>query len=171
MASDGIRYFAGIGEEWCEIEIQDDGVSVDGETIAADISTLPGSDRQHMRLDGRSLSMFARRGSDGWTIELEGRLFVVQVEDERSRHIRELASQVLPTKIGRELRAPMPGMIVRVEVEEGQEIDAGDGLLVMEAMKMENELKAEAAGIVTSIEVRAGQAVERDTVLMRLEAR
>jgi biotin carboxyl carrier protein len=65
----------------------------------------------------------------------------------------------------------MPGLIVRVEVTEGQEFDEGDGLVVMEAMKMENELRADGPGRVVSIEVNQGQAVERDTVLLKLEQR
>jgi biotin carboxyl carrier protein len=65
----------------------------------------------------------------------------------------------------------MPGLIVRVEVQEGQEVEKGDSLIVMEAMKMENELRADAAGLVLSVEVVPGQAVERDAVLLKLEQR
>jgi len=165
------RYYARIGEQVREITVDAEELDVDGEIVAADISTLPGSDRQHLRMDGRSLSLFARRNDKGWLIELEGRLFEVAVEDERTRHIRELASHAAPVETRRDLRAPMPGLIVRVEVEAGQDVDAGDALVVMEAMKMENELRAEVAARVVSVEVEAGQAVERDTVLMRLERR
>ena len=166
-----IRYFARLGEATREIVIEADRLLMDGEPIEADISTLPGSDRQHLRMDGRSLSLFARRAGPGWIIELEGRLFEVGVEDERTRHIRELASHVAPAETRRDLRAPMPGLIVRVEVQEGQEVGKGDSLIVMEAMKMENELRADAAGLVLSVEVAPGQAVERDAVLLKLEQR
>jgi len=163
------RYFATIADDVREIVVRDGRLKIDGNASDADISTLPGSDRQHLRLDGRSLSLFARRRNDGWVVELEGRLFEVRVEDERARFIRELASHAAPVEKRRELRAPMPGLIVRVEVEEGQEVEPGDGLIVMEAMKMENELRAEAVGTVASVEVSAGQAVERDAVLLRFE--
>jgi pyruvate carboxylase subunit B len=163
------RYFVTIGEETTEVEVREGSLVLDGESLAADISTLPASDRQHLRVDGRSLSLFARRGETGWAVELEGRLFNVVVEDERTRHIRELASHVAPVETRRELRAPMPGLIVRLEVGEGDQVSAGDGLVVMEAMKMENELRADTAGRVASIEVKEGQAVERDEVLLRLE--
>lgn len=166
-----VRYFVRIGDTTKTIDIQNGRVELDGETLEADISTLPGSDRQHLRMDGRSLSLFARRTEPGWAVELEGRLFEVVVEDERTRHIRELASHVAPVETGWDLRAPMPGLIVRVEVGEGQEVAEGDGLVVMEAMKMENELRADAAGRVTSVKVEAGQAVERDEVLLRMEQR
>jgi len=167
----GIRYFASIGDDTREISIESESLVVDGKDLEADISTLPGSDRHHLRIGGRSLSLFARRGAGGWLIEMEGRLFLVAVEDERTRHIRELASHAAPVELRRDLLAPMPGLIVRVAVEEGQEVEAGDSLVVMEAMKMENELRAEAPGRVLSIEVGPGQAVERDALLLKLERR
>ena len=168
--SEGTLYFAGIGEEWREVRVMGDSVEVDGRQVSADISTLPGSDRQHLRLDGRSLALFARRADDEWLIELEGRLFKVRVEDERTRHIRELASHAMPVDTTRVLRAPMPGLIVRVDARVGQKVEEGDSLVVMEAMKMENELRADVAGTVVSVEVEPGQAVERDVVLLRLES-
>lgn len=171
MSEGGVRYFAGVGDEWRQVTVLEDGVDVDGRLVSADISTLPGSARQHLRMDGRSLALFARRVEDAWVVELEGRLFRVRVEDERSRHIRELASHARPGDPTRLLRAPMPGLIVRVEVEVGQEVAEGDGLVVMEAMKMENELRSEVPGKVVSVEVEAGQAVERDAILLRLESR
>ena len=167
----GVRYYARVGDDTREISIAAEGLVVDGKAVEVDISTLPGSDRHHLRMAGRSLSLFARRGAGGWLIEMEGRLFEVAVEDQRTRHIRELASHAAPVETRRDLLAPMPGLIVRVEVVEGQEVDAGDGLVVMEAMKMENELRAEAPGRVLSIEVGPGQVVERDAVLLKLERR
>jgi pyruvate carboxylase subunit B len=171
MSEDGTLYYAGNEGQWHEVVVLGETVRVDGRELAADISTLPGSDRQHLRLGGRSLALFARRVDDEWLVELEGRLFEVRVEDERTRHIRELAQHAMPTDGVRELRAPMPGLVVRIEVEEGQDVEEGDGLVVMEAMKMENELRADAAGRVVAIAVTAGQAVERDAVLLRLESR
>jgi biotin carboxyl carrier protein len=67
------------------------------------------------------------------------------------------------------LIAPMPGLVVRVNVTEGDEVAAGQGLVVMEAMKMENELRAPAAGRVSRVHATAGTAVEKGTVLVELE--
>lgn len=170
MTSDpGTRYFAEIGEVTREIVIEAPGLTLDGKPIRADISSLPGTDRQHLRLEGRSLSLFARRQDSKWLIEIEGRLFEVAVEDERTRHIRDLASHVAPVETTRVLRAPMPGLIVRVEAVAGQDVKEGDSLVVMEAMKMENELRADVTGRVVSVEVAPGQVVDRDAVLLTLE--
>ena len=63
----------------------------------------------------------------------------------------------------------MPGLIVRINVEPGMQVQPGQGLVVMEAMKMENELRASAAGVVKAVRVSPGTAVERGTVLVELE--
>jgi len=65
--------------------------------------------------------------------------------------------------------APMPGLIVRVNVSPGDTVAAGQGLVVVEAMKMENELKAPADGVVARVSVEAGAAVEKGAVLVVLE--
>jgi biotin carboxyl carrier protein len=64
----------------------------------------------------------------------------------------------------------MPGSIVRVLVDQGDQVAAGDVLLVLEAMKMENELKAPISGVVTSIHVQSGQTVEMNALLAEIEA-
>lgn len=171
MPDGTVRYYAGIEGRWTEVNVTPEGVDIAGRSSVADVCTLPGSDRQHLRLDGRSLSLFARRKGSTWIIELEGRRFEIVVEDERMRHIKELASHALPIDGDRELRAPMPGLIVRIEVEEGQEVTGGDGLIVMEAMKMENELRADGPGVVTRVAVEEGQAVERGVLLLTIESR
>ena len=69
----------------------------------------------------------------------------------------------------RTIVAPMPGLVVKVEVEVGQAVRAGQGVVVVEAMKMENELKAPADGVVAKIHVEPRQTVEKGTVLITLE--
>ena len=68
------------------------------------------------------------------------------------------------------LRAPMPGLVVKVEVGEGDEVTPGQGLVIVEAMKMENELKAEAPGRIGRILVAEGEAVDKDQILLDFEA-
>ena len=76
--------------------------------------------------------------------------------DERTRHIRSLTGGAERARGPVMLRAPMPGLVVRILVEPGQEVAAGAGLVVLEAMKMENELKAPAAGTVGAVRAQAG---------------
>jgi len=65
---------------------------------------------------------------------------------------------------------PMPGLVLRLEVDEGQSVTPGMGLVVLEAMKMENEIRAQSAGTVRRIHVKTGQAVEKGTPLLEIEA-
>jgi pyruvate carboxylase subunit B len=164
-----VKYFVTIEDREYEIEVDGSTMSVDGVLISAELASLPGTDRLHLRMDDRSVSLFGRLRPDGWLVELEGRGFEVRVEDERARHIRDLASAAAPLETHREVRAPMPGLIVKVEVKAGQEVDQGDGLIVMEAMKMENELRADASATVRDVLVEPGQTVNRDDLLVVLE--
>ena len=164
-----MKYFVTIEDREYEIEVDGSTMSVDGVLISAELASLPGTDRRHLRMDDRSVSLFGRLRPDGWLVELEGRGFEVRVEDERARHIRDLASAAAPLETHREVRAPMPGLIVKVEVKPGQEVDQGDGLIVMEAMKMENELRADASATVRDVLVEPGQTVNRDDLLVVLE--
>ncbi len=68
-----------------------------------------------------------------------------------------------------EIKAPMPALVVRVEVEIGQKVKPGQGLLILEAMKMENEIKAHSAGIIKEIYATKGKPVEKGELLMLLE--
>ena len=164
-----MRYFVTVEDREYEVEVDGGAMSVDGVRVSAELASLPGTDRRHLRMDDRSVSLFGRLKPNGWLVELEGRGFEVRVEDERARHIRDLASAAAPLETHREVRAPMPGLIVKVEVEAGQEVDQGDGLIVMEAMKMENELRADASATVSNVLVEPGQTVNRDDLLVVLE--
>jgi pyruvate carboxylase subunit B len=110
-----------------------------------------------------------RQGRGRYTLWIDGYRFETEALDERTRSIRDLsAARAGPTGPA-PILAPMPGLIVRVSVQVGDTVEAGQGLVVMEAMKMENELRATSAGVVKSVEVAAGTAVEKGTLLVALE--
>jgi pyruvate carboxylase subunit B len=72
--------------------------------------------------------------------------------------------------VGGKVKAPMPGLVLRVEVEEGDTVAAGAGLVVLEAMKMENEIKSPVAGRVAAVHVSGGQAVDKGMVMVEVTA-
>jgi pyruvate carboxylase subunit B len=115
--------------------------------------------------------VFVRPGETRGTYILwvDGFRFDVEALDERSRAIRELSAATAAPKGPAPLLAPMPGMIVRVNVAEGDVIHAGQGLVVMEAMKMENELRATSAGAVRRVLVTPRPAVEKGALLLEME--
>jgi biotin carboxyl carrier protein len=100
-------------------------------------------------------------------VEVDGESYAIRVEEETRYIIRTRRGKVGAG--GQVLKAPMPGKVVLVEVEVGQVVASGDGLIVLEAMKMENEFRATAPGTVVEIRVEAGQAVNLGDVLVVIE--
>jgi biotin carboxyl carrier protein len=165
-----VKYTVTIGKRTVEVEVRGDGVQVDGEAIRAHLTTVPRTPLRHLALDSRASTLALLRSEAGWTVHLAGVPWPVTVEDERTRQLRALTGQGTRGAAGGMVRAPMPGLVLRVEVEVGQEVAAGAGLAVLEAMKMENEIKAQAAGTVAAVHVVPGQAVEKGAALVELRA-
>ena len=164
-----MKYFVSIGGAVHEIDLSPNGVRWDGELHHVDLATVPGTALRHVRVGNRGYRLAARRTEGIWHIEIGGRTLRLRVEDERTRAIRELTGAGAVETGPSEVRAPMPGLIARIEVEPGQVVKAGAGVVVIEAMKMQNELRAPADGVVASVEVAEGQTVDRDALLIRLE--
>ncbi|UCC82722.1 MAG: biotin/lipoyl-binding protein [Gemmatimonadota bacterium] len=166
-----MKYYVEIGDRTYEVDIGPEGVSVDGRPVEADLQPNHGSHLWHLVLDGRSHTLRAqRRDSRGdWELEIDGRRHRALALDERSRAIRELAGGAAASHGPVELTAPMPGLIIKVEVNEEDRVERGQGLVVMEAMKMENELKANTAGRVMDVKVKSGQAVDKGQTLLVIE--
>jgi pyruvate carboxylase subunit B len=108
-------------------------------------------------------------GRGQYVLWIGGHRFDVEALDERAHAIRALGAASSGPKGPAPLVAPMPGLVVRVHVREGETVQAGQGLVVMEAMKMENELRSTTAGRVTLVRVAAGAVVEKGAVLIELE--
>jgi biotin carboxyl carrier protein len=100
-------------------------------------------------------------------VEVDGETYRIRVEEETRYIIRTRGGKVATG--GQVLKAPMPGKVVLVEVEVGQAVKPGDGLIVLEAMKMENEFRATVTGTVKEIRVRPGQAVNPGDPLVVIE--
>jgi biotin carboxyl carrier protein len=166
-----MRYYVTIGDRTYEVDLSE-APQIDGEPIEAELVTVPGTPVRHLLADGRSMTVVARRGeTGGWELYLAGERFDADVVDERTRAIRAMTGKGGAAGGARPVRAPMPGLVVGLLVEEGQAVAAGDGVAIVEAMKMENELKAETPGVVSKILVETGQAVDKGTVLVEFEAK
>jgi pyruvate carboxylase subunit B len=162
-----MKYFVGLGEREFEVEVDGDHVVVNGERLPAALTTVPGSPVRQLLLAGRSYAMPVEpAGAGRWRLSVHGELHEAEVVDERTRHIRSLTGDSRPAAGAGTLKAPMPGLVVRVQVEAGQEVAAGTPVIVLEAMKMENQLKAAAPARVAAVKVQPGQAVEKGQVLL-----
>jgi pyruvate carboxylase subunit B len=120
-------------------------------------------------LGERSIRVVSFGKNGKYEVLCDGIPLEVAVDTERSRLLKEYASTSKKTARVDELRAPMPALVVRVEVKKGEEVVEGQGLVVLEAMKMENELKATHPGRVKDIRVEKGKAVEKGELLLVLE--
>jgi biotin carboxyl carrier protein len=139
-------------------------VVLDGQPLAVDARET-GRHFLSLLIDGRSHEAGIEKRPGGYTVVLDDDVVVVDLA-EAAR-----GAAAPPKKAGGPARivAPMPGKIVRVLVTAGQAVEAGQGLVVIEAMKMENELKAPRAGRIKDVPARDGQPVDAGAVLVVLE--
>ena len=159
---------------------------VDDRTIPVEVSGRDG--RYRVEVEGEAWEVDARRVAEGlWSLVIdgvssaadvtdEGGGYVVQVDGETYRiRVEEETRYIIRTRggaaatTGQHLKAPMPGRVTHIAVEVGQTVKPGDGLVVLEAMKMENEFKATAAGTVREVRVAVGQAVNPGDLLVVIE--
>jgi biotin carboxyl carrier protein len=165
-----MRYYVTIASRTFEVVLSDGPPTVDGVPVEAAIARVPGTPIHNLHANGRSHTVVAwpeaRPGE--WRISKGAARLTVDAVDERTRTIREMSGGGAEAA-AKTVLAPMPGLVVKVEVEPGQTVKAGQGVLVVEAMKMENELKAPADGVIAEVKVAAGDTVDRGAVLLVLE--
>ncbi len=143
-------------------------VTLDG--AAAEVDLRPMGRRLYsLILGGDSYEVDVLAEGSRLSLIVSGEAYQVEVADERERRLRGAARRAEGRAGRQEVSAPMPGKVVAVLVSVGQEVAAGQGLLVIEAMKMENELKAAGAGRVTAVRAVAGKPVNGGEVLVVLE--
>ena len=166
-----MKYVVAVNGRDLEVEVVTDGVLVGGRPFVASLVSVSQSPVQVLRVGDAVHQVQVHRGAQRgqFTLRLDGYRFDVEAIDERSRTIRQLAAATVGPQRSAPLAAPMPGMIVRIHVEEGDAVEPGQGLVVMEAMKMENELRASVAGTVKRVLVAPGTAVEKGALLLELE--
>jgi pyruvate carboxylase subunit B len=166
-----VKYFVRIGETEVELSLEGDSVRVDGRTMTSRITDVEGTPVRMLTIGDEVHRIVVRpAGARGrYTIWVDGFRHEVEALDERTRAIRELADATAGPAGPAPLVAPMPGMIVRVSVQVGDQVVPGQGLVVIEAMKMENELRAASAARVKAVLAQPGAVVEKGALLVELE--
>jgi pyruvate carboxylase subunit B len=166
-----MKYIVTVNGADHQVDIDGEHASLNGSTIPARIVGLAQSPEYVLLLGNEVHRLLVRRGGPRgrYTIWVDGVRLEVEALDERARAIRELSATSSGPTGPAPLVAPMPGMIVRVSVHEGDAVQTGQGLVVMEAMKMENELRATASGTVKRVHVSPGTAVEKGALLLEME--
>lgn len=161
-----MRYFVTIRGTTLPVEVGAGEVRVGDKTISIALDRIPGTDMSTLLMDGTSYRVVASRDGGSWVVDVGGYHVVAEVIDERMAMIREMTGGSVPSNGAQALRAPMPGLIVNVEVRETDLVEPGQGLVIIEAMKMENELRAETSARVERIHVANGEAVEKGQLLI-----
>jgi biotin carboxyl carrier protein len=162
-----MKYVATSGEREILIEILDEHhITVDGVDYEIDFETISEQTVYSLLANNNSYEALVYESEEGWQVLLHGSQYVLLVEDERERRLRASLGGGPPENVDYHLRAPMPGLIVTVPVSEGQAVEKGDVLVVLESMKMQNQLKSPRPGKVSRVQVKPGDSVEqRDTLL------
>jgi biotin carboxyl carrier protein len=131
-----------------------------------------GDNSFHLLQDNRSFAinlLHKNTAEKTMTIEVNGNKYEVKIEDEYDQLVKKMGLSVGGTQVLKNVKAPMPGLILDILAQPGQSVEKGDQLLILEAMKMENVLKAEGEGVIKSIEVQKGNAVEKGQILIEME--
>ena len=166
-----MKYIVDLNGERREVEIAGGEATIDGDVIAAHLEDLDGTPVRLVTIGNEVHRVVARRGAvrGSYTLWVDGHRFEGEALDERTRAIRDITAAASKSTGPAPVVAPMPGLIVRVSVSVGDDVEAGQALVVMEAMKMENELRSSASGKVRAVHVAPGRTVEKGTVLVELD--
>lgn len=160
------KYVAELNGQRYEIELEGDTIKLNGKSQAYSFETL-GNGLHSLLLDNQSLPVFAQAQGHGKVrVSLHGRTSQVVVKDEKDLLLEKFGVSRSKDTAASELHAPMPGLVLKIYVEVGQSVKAGERILSLEAMKMENELKAAADVTIKSILVQPGDAVGKNATLV-----
>ncbi len=162
-----MRYVTTIESQEFTVEVLDERhVSINGKIMEVDFEPVSGQPVYSMLIDGRSYEAYVTQNEDEWQVLLLGRQYPAKVEDERERRLKSQAGGSGGASGEFQLKAPMPGLVVAVPVSDGQLVEKGQVLVILESMKMQNELKALRAGKVGRIKVKPGESVEQKQLLL-----
>ncbi|KIC50795.1 acetyl/propionyl/methylcrotonyl-CoA carboxylase subunit alpha [Tateyamaria sp. ANG-S1] len=154
------------------IDADPDGATVTfdgGSALRVSGNWTPGDQLAEMTVDGAPLVLKVGKVSGGFRIRTRGADLKVHVRSPRQAELARLMPEKLPPDTSKMLLCPMPGLVVKIDVAEGDEVQEGQALCTIEAMKMENILRAERKGIVSKINAGAGDSLAVDDVIMEFE--
>jgi biotin carboxyl carrier protein len=162
-----MKYVTTIDQNDFIIDILDEHrVSVNGVTYQVDFMPIGDQPVYSLVVDGHSFDAHVYPNEDTWQVVFHGALYTASVEDEREKRLRAALAGRVAEHADFHLKAPMPGMVVSIPVLEGQVIQKGDVLVVLESMKMQNELRSPREGKVTRVRVKVGDRVEQKETML-----
>ncbi len=158
-----------IGKTPFEVVIDEDEVLVNGRAVELAMEYTPGEHLVTAEVDGEMLGLKVAPSRSGLTITTRGAIHKLGVLPTRLAPLSQHMIEKIAPDLSRFLICPMPGLLVSLNVAEGDKVEAGQPLAVIEAMKMENILRAEKSGTVKTVNATAGQSLAVDAVILELE--
>lgn len=166
-----MKYYAKVNGRPCEVELRERlgrlEVRVDGALVPVEYTEVDRLGQLALLVDKKSYGASIEGAGDEWSVVVAGHHYKVEIEDERERAARA-AERSQSARGAGVVKSVMPGIVIKLLVKEGERVEAGQALLILEAMKMQNEIAAPAAGKVARIHVAQGQAVSSGEKLVML---
>jgi biotin carboxyl carrier protein len=166
-----MKYVAHVADHDFSVDvINDTTISINGKFYRVDSRSIDGEQIYSFLMNDHSYEIFVNRIDNGYDVLVSGERHEVIVEDEYTQRLTKLGGSTHGPRGDAQVKAPMPGLVVAVRAAEGQAVKSGQGLIILEAMKMENELRAPWNGVVKSVKIVAGQTVDQGQLLMVIAA-
>jgi biotin carboxyl carrier protein len=163
-----MKYLTTVNGQTFEIDVNQEGrVTVNGEERTVDFQTITETLYSAL-IDNASFEALIEERDGRYNVLMFGDLYEIEVADERQQRLLRASAGFELAQGEISIRSPMPGLIVAVPVVEGQAVEQGAAVCVLESMKMENEIKAPRAGTITRVHVAKGDRVEQNKVLVTL---
>lgn len=162
-----MKYTTFVGEKAYQVEVgANNTVMVDGQPHSVDFRGIDGTSLFSLLMDNQSWEVLVERTGDEYRVLINGELYIVNVQDERTRKLAKAQSKGGPAGGEIHVKAPMPGLVRSVTVGVGDSVIARQGVVILEAMKMENELRVPRVGVVKEVRVKPGDKVDQGQVLL-----
>lgn len=161
-----MKYTATVDDNDFTIDVDHPGeVVVDGEALKVDLKAIDGQ-LYSLLLGDRSFELYVERAAGEYFVLINGDRYAVQVQDARLARLKAMSQAEHETHGSATVLAPMPGLVVRLMVTPGDAVTEGQGVAILEAMKMENEIRAPRTGVVRAVHVQGGQTVNQGDALL-----
>lgn len=154
-----------------DLQIKDKQVKINDKEFMLDALRME-EGAMHLIIEGKSYRVRIKASdaeTKSYQLNVNGNAYSVALSDEMDQLLSRLGLADLASKKVNEVKAPMPGLVLKLIASPGEAVNKGDSLLVLEAMKMENVIKSPGEGVVKSIRVNAGDKVEKNAVLIEFE--
>lgn len=153
-----------------DIELDKGVVLVDGTSVSADVAFITGN-KYHILSESKSFMLEVLENdtaSKKFTIKVNDQVYQLSLEDQLDILLDKMGMSAIDKSKADNIKAPMPGLVLKILVEPGQSVVKGDSLIILEAMKMENVIKASGSGVVKAINVKEKDAVEKNHLLIEM---